>query len=183
MQPRPASFSVFLLPLLLASCFQDQEKLAFLASEVESLDAQLKASQELLSSIEEQTYEISGQISDLQVKRRNVRFHQEEEVDAIKELSDVTTYEKELRESLRQLDIVLASWKEATRHSLKGFVISSFTPSGSSILVNPVVKEVSDAGVAFSHPGGDVTVPFANLPESLREAFVDESLPAFRTTH
>jgi cell division protein FtsB len=175
-------FCAFALPLIFGSCNQDNAKIDFLKSDVESLEDQLKALKDELSEIEDETYQISRDISDLESKKRNVRMYEKQEIEAIKELSDVKAYDQVLSDSLRKLDSALASWKEASRHSFKGLAIQSFTPNGSPILADPTVVEVSDAEVSFRYTGGDVTVPFVNLPDSLREAFVDETLYAPRTT-
>jgi len=178
---RTAIFCALALPLFLTSCTEDDEKTEFLATQVESLDEQLKALKEELSGIEEETDEISREISDLENKRRSLRMLQKQEVEAIKALSDVKAYEQALSDSFRQLDRALASWKDASRHSFKALAVASFAPAGSPILANPVVMKVADEGVTFKHTAGEVIVPFAHLPDPLREALVDEALYISKT--
>jgi|GEM_PF-2281356 len=174
-------FCAFALPLFLGSCFEDEEKTEFLATQVESLDEQLKALKEELFEIEEETDGISREISDLENKKRSLRMLQKQEVEAIKALSDVKAYEEALSDSFRRLDGALASWKDASRHSFKGLTVASFAPAGSPILANPVVVKVADEGVTFKHDAGEVTVPFAHLTDPLREALVDEALYLSKT--
>jgi hypothetical protein len=172
--------TAFLLfaPMALSSCFDsgsdsaadDPEEAAYLAEKgerdkIKARVDELKAEKSALETTLKELESASGEGGDLA----------KTEVEVTSALDATRAYASRIDALAAELDVSLATWREATRASFKGVKLPEITTIDGKKYMAVTINAVTDDALIVEHSGGMETIPVMQLPVGLRKNVIHEA--------